>query len=76
MGCSKSSSKRGVYSITILSEATKKISNKQPKVTPKAIREKEQKNLAETSQNKQKKTNLTCNIDAKNLQKYFKISPA
>ena len=44
MGCSKSSSKRGVYSITILSEATKKISNKQPKVTPKAIREKEQKN--------------------------------
>ena len=40
MGCSKSSSKREVYSNTILPQETRKISNKQPKLTPKAIREK------------------------------------
>ena len=39
MGCSKSSSKREVYSDTILPQETRKISNKQPKLTPKAIRE-------------------------------------
>ena len=39
MGHSKSSSKREVYSNTILTQATRKISNKQPKLTPKATRE-------------------------------------
>ena len=39
MGCSKSSSKREVYSNTILPHETRKISNKQPNFTPKAIRE-------------------------------------
>ena len=39
MGCSKSSSKREVYSNTILPQETRNISNKQPKLTPKAIRE-------------------------------------
>ena len=39
MGCSKSSSKREVYSNTILPQETRKISNKQPKLTPKATRE-------------------------------------
>ena len=39
MGCSKSSSKREVYSNTILPQETRKISNKQPNLTPKAIRE-------------------------------------
>ena len=43
MGCSKSSSKREVNSNTILPQETRKISNKQPNLTPKAIREKEQK---------------------------------
>ena len=38
MGCSKSSSKREVYSNTILPQKSRKISNKQPKLTPKAIR--------------------------------------
>ena len=39
MGCSKSSSKREVYSNTILPQETRNISNKQPNLTPKAIRE-------------------------------------
>ena len=44
MGCSKSSSKREVYSNTILPQETRNISNKQPNLTPKAIREKRTKN--------------------------------
>ena len=43
MGCSKSSSKREVYSNTILPQEARKISNKQPKLTPKAIRERRTK---------------------------------
>ena len=43
MGCSKSSSKREVYSNTILPQETRNISNKQPKLTPKAIRERKTK---------------------------------
>ena len=39
MGCSKSSSKREVYSNTILPQETGNISNKKPNITPKAIRE-------------------------------------
>ena len=44
MGWSKSSSKREVYSNTILPQETRKISNKQPTLTPKAIRERRTKN--------------------------------
>ena len=36
MGCSKSSSKREVYSKTILPQETRKIVNRQPKFIPKA----------------------------------------
>ena len=36
MGCSKSSSKRKFYSNTILPQETRKTSNRQPKLTPKA----------------------------------------
>ena len=43
MGCSKSSSKREVYSNTILAQETRGISNKQPNLTPKAIRERRTK---------------------------------
>ena len=39
----KSSSKREVYSNTILTQETKTISNKQPILTPKAIRERKKK---------------------------------
>ena len=39
MGCSKGSSKREVYSNTILPQETRKISNKQCNLAPKAIRE-------------------------------------
>ena len=43
MGCSKSSSKREVYNNKILPQETRKISNKQPNLTPKAIRERRTK---------------------------------
>ena len=43
MGCRKSSSYREVYSNTILPQETRKISNKQPKPTPKAIKEQRKK---------------------------------
>ena len=39
MGCSKSSSKREVYSNTILPQETRKISNKQSNLTIKVTRE-------------------------------------
>ena len=39
MGCSKISSKREVYSNTSLPQETRKISNKQPNLMPKATRE-------------------------------------
>ena len=44
MGCSKSSSRREVYSNTILPQETRKISNKQHILTPKAITERRTKN--------------------------------
>ena len=43
MGCSKSSSKREVYTNTILPQETTNISNKQPNLTTKAIRERRKK---------------------------------
>ena len=39
MGCSKSRSKKEVYSNTILSQETRKISNKQSNLTPKGTRD-------------------------------------
>ena len=49
MGCSKSSSKREVYSNTILPQETRKTSNRQPNFTPKTTgkKEEQQKKLVE-----------------------------
>ena len=44
MVCSKNSSKREVYSNAVLSQETRNISNKQPNLTRKAIRERRTKN--------------------------------
>ena len=44
MGCSESSSKREVYSNTILPQEIKKTSNRQPNFTPKTTETEEQKN--------------------------------
>ena len=44
MGCSKNSSKREVYTNTILSQEIKKISNKQLNLTPQTTRERSLKN--------------------------------
>ena len=43
MGSSKSSSKRGVYRNKLLPQETTNISNKEPNLTPKAIRERRTK---------------------------------
>jgi len=44
MGCSKSSSKREVYSNRILPQKTRKTSNKQPNFTPKTTWKKKKNN--------------------------------
>ena len=44
MRCSKSNSNREVYNNTIVTYETRNISNKQPKLTPKAVRERRTKN--------------------------------
>ena len=43
MGCRESSSKREVYSNTILPQETRKISNNQPNLIPKALEKEEEK---------------------------------
>ena len=44
MGCSKSSSKREVYSNTILTQETGKTSNRQPNFTPRTTGKRRTKN--------------------------------
>ena len=44
MGCSKSSSKREIYSNTILPQETRKASNRQPNFTPKTSGKRRTKN--------------------------------
>ena len=53
MGCSKSSSKREVYRNTVLPQETRNISNKQPNLTPKAIRERRTKKSPKVSRRKE-----------------------
>ena len=53
MGCSKSSSKREVYSNTVLPQETRNISNKQPNLTPKVIRERRTKKKPKVSRRKE-----------------------
>ena len=58
MGCSKSSSKRKVYttlyciSNTTLPQETRNISNKKPNLTPKAIRERRTKKTPKLAEGK------------------------
>ena len=52
MGCRKSSSKREVYINTILPQETRNISNKQPNLTPKAIRERRTKKTPKLEEGK------------------------
>ena len=52
MGCSKSSSKREVYSNTSLHQETGNISNKQSNLAPKAIRERRTKKTPKLAEGK------------------------
>ena len=53
MGHNKSSSKRRVYSSTILTQPTRKISNKQPSLTPKGSRGKKRTKNPRVSRRKE-----------------------
>ena len=53
MGCSKSSSKREVYSNTILPQETRKTSNKQPNFTPKTTGKRRTKKKPKISRRKE-----------------------
>ena len=57
MGCSKSSSKREVYSNTILPQETRKTSNRQPNFTPKTTGKRRTKKKKTNKQNQQKERN-------------------
>ena len=46
MGCGKSSSKREVYSNTVLPQETRKTSNRQPNFTPKTTGKKKNKKIS------------------------------
>ena len=46
MECSKSSSKRAVYSNTILPQETRKPSNREPNFTPKATEKRREKKIS------------------------------
>ena len=52
MGCSKSSSKREVYRNTTLPQETRNISNTEPNITLKAIRERRTKNPPKEAEGK------------------------
>ena len=54
MGCSKSSSKREVYSNTILPQGTRKISNKQSNLPSKGIRKGTNKNQSQKKEGNNK----------------------
>ena len=74
MEYSKSSSKREVYTNTILSQETRKISNKQPNLTPQATRERSTKKKKKIqSQEKGKNDKYQCrnelNRDKENNRK-------
>ena len=44
MGCNENISKQEVYSYSVIPQQTRNISNKEPNLTPKAIRERRKKN--------------------------------
>ena len=68
MGCSKSSSKREVYSNTSLPQETRKISNKEHNLTPKAIRERRTKTNPKVSRRKEI-INIRSEINKKEMKK-------
>ena len=61
MGHSKSISKREVYSNTNLPQETRKISNKQPNLTPKATRERTNKTQSQQKERNHKEIRAEIN---------------
>ena len=69
MGCIKSSLKMEVYSNTILPQETRNISNKQPNLTSKAIRERRTKKTPKVSRRKEI-INIRSEINEENDSKH------
>ena len=81
MGCSKSSSKREVYSHTILSQETRKTLTRQPNFTPKTVRKRgtkkpqnqqKERNHEDPSRNKSKRNEETIVKINKTISWFFK----
>ena len=71
MGCSKSSSKREVYSNTILTQETRKTSHRQPNFTPKTIGKR--RTNPQISRRKEI-VNMRAEINEKEMKKIVKIN--
>ena len=70
MGCSKSSSKREIYSNTILPQETRKTSNRQPNLMPKQLEKEEQQQQQKTPKISRRKEMIK--IRAKRNEKEMK----
>ena len=70
MRCSKNSSKREVNSNTTLPQETRNISNKQPNLTPKAVRERRRRTTKKTPKVSRRKEiiNITSEINEKEMK--------
>ena len=72
MGCSKSSSKREVYSITILPQETRKSSNRQPNLTPKTTGKRRKKNSSRKEINKFRNEKAEVTTDNAEIQRIIR----
>ena len=74
MGCSKSSTKREVYSNTILPQETRKTSNRQPNITPKTTGKRRRTTTKSSKVSRRKEsTKIRAEINEKTIVKINKI---
>ena len=73
MGCSKSSSKREVYSKSILPQETRKTSNRQPNFTPKTTGKRTKKKKPKISRRKEI-IKIQAEINEKEMKEILKIN--
>ena len=68
MGCSKSSSKREVFSNTILPQITRKTSNRQPNFTPKTTGKRRTTTTKKLQISRQKEIKIRAEINEKEMK--------
>ena len=74
MGCSKSSSKREVYSNTILPQETRKTSNRQPNFTPKTTGKRRTTTKKTKLSRRKEIINIWAEINEKEVKETIKIN--